>query len=221
MTKEEIDSKKYVMCCPLCDHVKCVSGTDKCEAEIWAKQKMAESGGEGVTDETTKPSWDEYQDISNTLTQLLKKGYTKPMIKTVLEQLILEQQPRWIPVSERLPKYGEHIIITLKGIFREHPIITDVSYFDGDFRIENGDGCFSDVIAWMPLPEPYEAESDAQKMSSVTPQRPEGRWIATENEEMNIDGYFCSCCDLPMETEERTKYCPNCGAKMKAESEEK
>lgn len=43
---------------------------------------------------------------------------------------------------------------------------------------------------------------------------PKGRWIATENEEMNIDGYFCSCCDLPMETEERTKYCPNCGAEM-------
>ena len=72
-----------------------------------------------------------------------------------------------------------------------------------------------DVIEYYP-----KAENDAQKMSPVTPQRPEGRWIATENEEMNIDGYFCSCCDLPMETEERTKYCPNCGAKMKAESED-
>lgn len=40
-----------------------------------------------MTNETTKPSWDEYQDISNTLTQLLSKGYTKPMIKTVLEQI--------------------------------------------------------------------------------------------------------------------------------------
>lgn len=51
-----------------------------------------------------------------------------------------------------------------------------------------------------------------------------GRWIATENEEMEIDGYYCSNCDLPMETEERTEYCPNCGAKMEqtynAESEE-
>ena len=51
-------------------------------------------------------------------------------------------------------------------------------------------------------------------LPSVIPQRPEGRWIATENEEMNIDGYYCSCCDLPMETEEKTKYCPNCGAEM-------
>lgn len=49
MTLEEINDKKYVICCPLCDHVKCVSGTDKCEAEIWAKQKIAESRGEEMS----------------------------------------------------------------------------------------------------------------------------------------------------------------------------
>lgn len=54
---------------------------------------------------------------------------------------------------------------------------------------------------------------------SVTPQRPQGRWNATENEEMNIVGYYCSCCDLPMETEEKTKYCPNCGADMSGDVE--
>ena len=41
-----------------------------------------------------------------------------------------------------------------------------------------------------------------------------GRWIATENEEIKIDGFYCSECDLPMETEEKTPYCPNCGARM-------
>jgi rubrerythrin len=64
------------------------------------------------------------------------------------------------------------------------------------------------------------AKHAIETLPSVTPQRPEGRWIATENEEMNIDGYFCSCCDLPMETEERTDYCPNCGAKMSGGGEE-
>ena len=51
-----------------------------------------------------------------------------------------------------------------------------------------------------------------------------GRWIAVENEEMETVGYYCSKCDLPMETEQRTNFCPNCGAKMvksQAESEEK
>ena len=42
MTLEEINNIKYIVCCPLCDNVKCVKGTDKCEAEIWAKQKRSE-----------------------------------------------------------------------------------------------------------------------------------------------------------------------------------
>lgn len=42
-----------------------------------------------------------------------------------------------------------------------------------------------------------------------------GEWIATENEEMEIDGYFCSKCDLPMLTDEKTPFCPFCGADMR------
>lgn len=42
----------------------------------------------------------------------------------------------------------------------------------------------------------------------------EGHWIGIENEEMETIGYYCSKCDLPMETEEQTDYCPNCGARM-------
>lgn len=41
-----------------------------------------------------------------------------------------------------------------------------------------------------------------------------GHWIAEENEEMETIGYYCSECDLPMETENQTRFCPNCGAKM-------
>ena len=40
-----------------------------------------------MTNKIENPSWDEYQDIKNALTQLLNKGYTKPMIETVLEQM--------------------------------------------------------------------------------------------------------------------------------------
>lgn len=34
---------KYIVCCPLCDNDKCVRGTDKCEAEIWAKHKESDN----------------------------------------------------------------------------------------------------------------------------------------------------------------------------------
>ena len=37
---EEIDNIKYWVCCPMCDNEKCVRGTDKCEAEIWVKNKI-------------------------------------------------------------------------------------------------------------------------------------------------------------------------------------
>lgn len=44
LTLEEIHNMKYKVCCPLCDNVKCVRGTDRCEAEIWAKQKKQMEG---------------------------------------------------------------------------------------------------------------------------------------------------------------------------------
>lgn len=48
---------------------------------------------------------------------------------------------------------------------------------------------------------------DALKVKAV-----QGEWHKTENEEMEITGYYCSVCDMP--TYEPTNYCPNCGAKM-------
>ena len=44
MTDAEINKMKYIVCCPLCDNDKCCRGTDKCEAEIWAKGKAAVEG---------------------------------------------------------------------------------------------------------------------------------------------------------------------------------
>lgn len=38
MTEEVINKTKYWVCCP-CDNSECVKGTEKCEAEIWAKAK--------------------------------------------------------------------------------------------------------------------------------------------------------------------------------------
>ena len=71
----------------------------------------------------------------------------------------------------------------------------------------------------IPTEEDIQAYIDAAP--SVNSQTKIGRWIAVENEEMETVGYYCSECDLPMETEQRTKFCPNCGAKMESEDEEK
>ena len=51
----------------------------------------------------------------------------------------------------------------------------------------------------------------------VQPKQKTGHWVGIENDDMNIVGFYCSNCDSPLETDDKTKYCPNCGAKMGVE----
>lgn len=72
-----------------------------------------------------------------------------------------EPEQRWIPVTEALPKDGRAVLCTVKGYPEgENWTIADCRYKDGvwetcdeaayDYWTE-----LSDVLAWMPLPEPY------------------------------------------------------------------
>lgn len=75
---------------------------------------------------------------------------------------MLEQEPRWIPVSERLPTKEEYIANS--GLF----IVSDgnrtyVEFFDVYSPIKyfctmNGFRVDRCVTAWMPLPKPYEPQ---------------------------------------------------------------
>ena len=60
---------------------------------------------------------------------------------------------QWIPVTEKLPEeYGEYLVTkhTIGWNCEEYDVI-DIAYFDGD-----GFHKADRVIAWMPLPEPYQ-----------------------------------------------------------------
>ena len=80
----------------------------------------------------------------------------------------LEQEPRWIPVSEKLPEeYGEYMI-TWVSDYTNKPLISIAEYeITDDFDRKNcrflGEWLFDEymsaytnikVTAWMPLPEP-------------------------------------------------------------------
>ena len=84
-------------------------------------------------------------------------------IDAVNMQPTIQPEPQWIPVSERLPKDMQFVLLTvrrLKAEYNHEPFIS-VGYIgwnqthwwcahDGDCEISK-----IEVIAWMPLPEPY------------------------------------------------------------------
>lgn len=66
-------------------------------------------------------------------------------------------ETKWIPVSERLPEPNQYVLMTTAwGSVtigeRIYPSINNTVYFihDGNTNAE-----LDDVLAWMPLPEPY------------------------------------------------------------------
>lgn len=58
---------------------------------------------------------------------------------------------RWIPVSDGLPENGNEVLI----------FTADGEYMIGYIRDdEDGEWSWLGVLAWMPLPEPYEGEAE-------------------------------------------------------------
>ena len=77
------------------------------------------------------------------------------------------EQTRWIPVSERLPKDHEKVLIYLSsnritiGLYRSHrlPFMDKPIGWGTDAP---HDWSSDEVISWMPLPQPYKAASEGK-----------------------------------------------------------
>ena len=78
----------------------------------------------------------------------------------------LEQEPRWIPVSDRLPNLDDY---TGSRVWQKKVLITGYLSFDDTKELFVSEAFVNDVInnvhdtiikAWMPLPQPYEVESE-------------------------------------------------------------
>ena len=94
------------------------------------------------------------------------KAYTD-ILNGVKEQPTIEPEPQWIPCSKRLPHTNGvyNVTRTISDGF-ECRNISDSCYFDGantwhdDTRVNHERRYLTDVIAWKPLPEPYQEEVD-------------------------------------------------------------
>ena len=79
-----------------------------------------------------------------------------------------QPEQRWIPVTERLPENDNEVLITVwdaeddyvevyKGFYQEHEWWTQ--WCHGCSKIKDEPCGENIVIAWMPLPKPYNAET--------------------------------------------------------------
>ena len=102
--------------------------------------------------------------------------------ETVAKWKIRLEQTRWIPVSERLPEIKQHVLLSCYGRVIYGRMISE----DGNsgypvFEICDSVGekrpivlettvhsefTTSRIKAWMPLPQPYKAESEVQDADS-------------------------------------------------------
>ena len=91
--------------------------------------------------------------------QLFAEAMECPPLETVNMAIEVLNQTGWIPVSKKLPEDPRPVLVTI--LWHEPYDNYEVSieeYWD------NGDGWGdwpgAEIIAWMPLPEPYKGEKE-------------------------------------------------------------
>lgn len=91
------------------------------------------------------------------LNRMVFKG---AMTEDERDKILRNMQPKWIPVTEKLPdKEGQYLVTTsiwgiCDGNFKAMPCISLDLYKNGEWWSED-----EAITAWMPLPKPYGAVS--------------------------------------------------------------
>jgi hypothetical protein len=70
----------------------------------------------------------------------------------------LEQEPRWIPTSERLPEEDGEYYATIYDTDENYQYMDIAELEDGIWQYKD----YVKVLAWMPLPKPYEPQESEE-----------------------------------------------------------
>lgn len=71
--------------------------------------------------------------------------------RALVKKAVAEPKAKWIPCSERLPSESGWYLITVQGCEK----VADMEWYYGEWDAWNGVSSEQQVLAWMPLPEPY------------------------------------------------------------------
>lgn len=74
------------------------------------------------------------------------------------EWITMNTKNGWIPVTDMLPGTATNkVIVSTKDRY-----VAAVTYYKGHFNASSDsyDSEWDDVVAWMPMPKPYEVEGD-------------------------------------------------------------
>lgn len=98
-------------------------------------------------------SLEEIQEDIRTLTRVPSE-FIHAKLDELAEEVVELTKQKWIPCSERLPDKPEHgeigYIVQKKRVAEPFSV-----YWDGERWTDEEDDVVDEVIAWMPLPEPY------------------------------------------------------------------
>lgn len=85
------------------------------------------------------------------------------------EQPTIQPEPHWIPVTERLPENGRQVLVYARSVHYALAKYDEMREADGTYKKQwvTFDAwkpfyTIKEVIAWMPLPEPYKGVSDGR-----------------------------------------------------------
>ncbi len=130
--------------------------------KMWAKHLWQKPCGKDINVSTTDA-------ISRqAVLEIVERELSKGGALFEIEQLPpVQPQPktgRWIPISERLPENESRVLVTIQTPMRSK---VRSGMFDNErFYNDNGDTwkvTDKEVKAWMPLPQPYRAESEEKR----------------------------------------------------------